>query len=194
MDTKDKTSIIVANTDIQYVMNGGGIVWEPEEPIYLARDSDFVKADSFGTKYWSYVGTHNRIIMPNSIKGEQITDFYDMFERNQNLVDVKIINNNKNITDLRGMFINCSNMVTLDLSEFIITKAQYLLLAFKGCSKLVTLDLSGINISSGKFYETFEGCNQLQTIYVKTQSDKSRLISERDSAKLNSSVQIIVKE
>lgn len=24
MDTKDKTSILVANTDIQYVMNGGG--------------------------------------------------------------------------------------------------------------------------------------------------------------------------
>lgn len=28
MDTKDKTSILVANTDIQYVMNGGGIVWQ----------------------------------------------------------------------------------------------------------------------------------------------------------------------
>lgn len=28
MNTKDKTSILVANTDIQHVMNGGGIVWQ----------------------------------------------------------------------------------------------------------------------------------------------------------------------
>lgn len=67
MDTKDKTSILVANTDIQHVMNGGGIVWQGKKlikpafsftlksiggnPNFIEKDGNYHLSNEYDNKY-----------------------------------------------------------------------------------------------------------------------------------------------
>ena len=63
----------------------------------------------------------------------------------------------KNVTDMRAMFENCSNLTSIDLSTFDTSKVNTMGSMFKNCTSLVSADLSNFNTSrvikmNGMFY------------------------------------------
>ena len=72
-----------------------------------------------------------------------------------------------NIIDLSGMFSECLNLATVDLSEFntsCVTNMSYM---FEGCSKLNTVDLSTFNTSIViDMSHMFDGCKNLTSLYL----------------------------
>ena len=65
-------------------------------------------------------------------------------------------------TNMIGMFYECKNLISLDLSNFKISSATTLNHMFRNCYKLKTLDLSNLNTSSvTSMHCLFNGCTNL---------------------------------
>ena len=72
-----------------------------------------------------------------------------------------------NVTDMRALFQNCSNLTSLDLSEWDTSKVTTMQNMFYGCSNLSSLDLSNWNTSKLTSTQSmFSRCSNLATIYV----------------------------
>ena len=79
--------------------------------------------------------------------------------------------NTKNVTDMKYMFYNCTNLKTLDLNNFDTSKVTSLFSTFQGCSNLEILKVNKWNTSSvvemGEkagywgYGGTFQGCKNL---------------------------------
>ena len=75
-----------------------------------------------------------------------------------------------NVTDMRGMFTDCSSLTSLDLKGFNTEKVTDMGLMFLNCSRLTDLDLTSFNTANvTSMGGMFSGCSALTTIYV---SDK----------------------
>ncbi|HHT98010.1 MAG TPA: BspA family leucine-rich repeat surface protein, partial [Clostridiales bacterium] len=113
------------------------------------KDFKFIK-DSLapniynGTKgYYKYVGTKEYIIIPHTINGVEIKDYYKMFEES----NVKgMVSDNKNITNMNGMF-RRSKSITLDLLKFDTSNVTNMHAMFWN-SQATTLDLSTFDTSN----------------------------------------------
>lgn len=100
-----------------------------------------------------------RVVIPSKtqISNTQIIDGYWAGE----LVDTSTM------TDMSNMFRNCSQLQTLDVSNWDVSNATYINAAFMNCSSLEVLDVSKwdtrkvISMSG-----TFQGCSKLTTIDV----------------------------
>ena len=72
------------------------------------------------------------------------------------------------------MFSDCSNLTSLDLSNFNTSKVQYMEKMFYGCKSLSSLDLSNFDTSKvQRLYKMFEGCKNLEYINLKNFNEKN---------------------
>lgn len=79
----------------------------------------------------------------------------------------KIMINTSNVTNMNGMFYNCKNLVTLNLSNFDTSKVTNMETMFYGCQSLVSLDLSNFDTSNVKNMEyMFFDCSSLETLDI----------------------------
>lgn len=71
----------------------------------------------------------------------------------------------KDVTDMRWMFRNCSNLISLDLSNFDTSKVEDMHSMFEDCSNLTSLDVSNFNTSNVKDMSLmFYGCGSLTSL------------------------------
>ena len=76
--------------------------------------------------------------------------------------------NTSEVTTMIRMFANCSELTSLDVSNFNTDKVTFMAGMFAHCSKLKSLDLTSFNTSNvTNMLEMFNGCSSLQTIYVR---------------------------
>ena len=70
-----------------------------------------------------------------------------------------------NNVNTNSMFYNCSNLTTLDLSNFNTSKATNMNSMFQGCSSLSSLNISSLNTSNvTSMYRMFYGCSKLTSL------------------------------
>ncbi len=89
-----------------------------------------------------------------------------MFYNDPLLNQVSKLTSSPELKDARGMFMNDSSLVSVDVKELIDTaETKYLSYFFKGCSGLLSADLSGWDTGGVKYMEgLFDGCVSLKTV------------------------------
>ena len=75
--------------------------------------------------------------------------------------------NTSEVTTMIRMFANCSQLTSLDVSNFNTDKVAYMAGMFNSCEKITSLDLTSFNTSNvTNMLEMFNGCSSLETINV----------------------------
>ena len=102
------------------------------------------------------------------LKTDNVTDMMGMFWECSGLTSLDLSSfNTQNVTRFSHMFSGCSQLKSINLSSFNTSKAQYIDNMFFGCSSLTTLDLSSFNTSSVlNMDQIFVRCSSLTTIYA----------------------------
>ena len=148
--------------------------------IYTDRSTSIPIQVSEGNKWYSYVLPKNKglfkisgntvkkvvvkadingamTIIPSStieasFKGSDtsnVTNMGSMFAYCSNLTSLDVSNfDTSNVTDMMSMFQGCSSLTSLDLRNFNTSKVTNMMFMFNYCSSLTSLDLSGFNTSN----------------------------------------------
>ena len=106
-----------------------------------------------------------------SFKGSNtsnVTNMCNMFGYCSNLTSLDLSNfNTSNVTDMHSMFGYCSNLTSLDLSNFDTSNVTNMYSMFYYCNSLTSLTLSNFNTSNvTEMYSMFSGCNGLISLEV----------------------------
>ncbi len=111
------------------------------------------------------------------IDTSNVTNMKDMFMGCTNLLSLDLSNfNTSNITTMSGMFAGCMNLETLVLTSFNTSKVTDMSSMFIYCEKLTTLDLSNFDTSNvTNMKDMFNECSKLTTVYVRSETDKTNL-------------------
>ena len=118
--------------------------------------------------------------------------FYSSNNGFDNTEGNKIISINKwkidtsQVTNIIGMFQNCSNLATLDLSSFNTSKVTNIGHMFSNCSSLTTLDLSNFNTRKvTNMNYMFGGCSKLNKLYLSSSFFNSTSLNTYDFSPLS---------
>ncbi len=132
---------------------------------------------------WYKDGTYENVIeveFDSSFAGARPTTTFSWFYGMTKLFSIKGMSylNTSQVTDMRWMFYNCSNLKSLNLCHFDTSKVDYMARMFSGCSSLTTLDLSSFDTSLvDEMGNMFSECSILETIYVGSGWDTEGVIS-----------------
>jgi len=113
-----------------------------------ATDTDFEKVEeeyASNGYFWRYIGTDDYVSIPNSIQGETLTDYYQMFDDDSSTTVKGVALQNPAGTNLARMFIGFPN-ATLELDYFDTSHATDMSYMFSG-SQVITPDLSHFDTS-----------------------------------------------
>ena len=97
----------------------------------------------------------------------EITNMRNMFYNCSNLTSLDLFTNfnTSKVTNMRNMFSSCYNLTTLDLSAFNTSKVTSMNSMFYNCPGLTSIDLSSFNTSNVTSMEhMFYGCAGLTTL------------------------------
>ena len=98
---------------------------------------------------------------------DNVTDMTCMFLDCSSLVNLDITNlNTANVRDMSGMFVGCTSLVNLDVTNMNTANVTDMAEMFRGCSSLTTIDLSNFdmtNVTNTRWM--FQDCTNLTTIY-----------------------------
>ena len=119
--------------------------------------------------WWS---THRyeikKVVFEASFANARPTSCYYWFCNCSELTDIEGIENlnTENVTNMRGMFFNCPNLSSLDLTNFSTGNVTDMNAMF-GYSQLSSLDLTSFNTANvTEMNFMFQGCSALTTIYA----------------------------
>ncbi len=112
------------------------------------------------------------------LDSSNVTNMGRMFYGCSNLTSLDLSNfNTNNVTNMYSMFEGCSSLTSLDLSPLNTTNVTNMSNMFSGCSSLITLDLSTLNTSNvTNMGSMFRKCSSLTTLDV-TNFDTSNVTS-----------------
>ena len=83
----------------------------------------------------------------------------------------------KRVTNMDAMFYSCSNLTSIDLSNFDTSKVTQMNGLFYNCNRLVSVDLSNLNTSKTiKMNDMFYGCKSISSLDVSS-FDTSKVTS-----------------
>ena len=132
--------------------------------------------DIFGIKYNGYVLYKNILYLPREFAGESDitevttmvnethTDLSRMFINCTNLTTINRMDewNTSNVTTMNRMFSVCSSLTTLDLSNFDTSNVTDMYQMFGNCTSLISIDVSSFDTSSvTNMWGMFGACNAL---------------------------------
>ena len=97
-----------------------------------------------------------------------VTNMRQMFEDSSNLTELDLSKfNTSKVTNMYNMFMGCTNLNSLDLSSFDTSKVTDMLRMFFGCEKLSNIDISHFNTSNvTTMSKMFFGCKKLEEVDV----------------------------
>lgn len=98
----------------------------------------------------------------------EVTDMTKMFMRCSNLTSIDLSNFNiSNVTDMRAMFFYCASLITLDLSNFDTSNVTNMYSMFAECSELTTIKGVIDMKSCTSFRNMFSNCTKLTGVKIK---------------------------
>ena len=110
-----------------------------------------------------------RVVFDPSFAEARPTVTYGWFYNMQHLTTLTGMQylNTSQVTDMSGMFMECSSLSNLDLSHFNTSNVTTMELMFYGCSALTSLDLNSFNTSKvTDMSNMFDGCSGLTSLDV----------------------------
>ena len=98
----------------------------------------------------------------------KVTTMNSMFYNCTNLTSLDLSNfNTSKVTNMFCMFYNCKNLTSLDVSNFDTSNVKNMCGMFQGCNNLTSLDVSNFNTSKVTIMQSmFNGCSNLTTLDV----------------------------
>ena len=167
------------------VMPTGDNVWETENtvnsswqiPWYsyspnilkVVFDASYAEVRPTSTACW-----FNNASKLTQIEGLQylntcnVTNMVGMFQDCSGLTSLDVSHfDTGNVTSMGSMFSGCSSLTSLNVSDFNTAKVKYMYCMFLGCSGLTSLDVSNFNTSNvTDMHLMFLGCSGLTGLYV----------------------------
>ena len=140
-----------------------GTTWGIEETKEEVGDTFPVWA---GT-YWVADSTTTRVVFDASFRDFRPTTTAWWFNNYRALKQIEGLEylNTQNVTDMNGMFGECSGLTSLDVKHFNTQNVTSMGAMFYGCSGLTSLDLSHFNTQNvTKMWEMFYGCSGLPSL------------------------------
>ena len=109
-------------------------------------------------------------------------NMFNMFSGCSKLKSANLSNfDTSNTAIMSYMFLNCSSLEEVNLSNFNTSKTTRLSGIFSACSKLTVVDISSFNTSNvTNMSMLFWGCTSLQTIYVGSEFDTTKVTDGSD--------------
>lgn len=95
------------------------------------------------------------------------TSLYGTFQNNNSLKTIIISPafSTENVTNMSYIFMNCSSMSSIDLSNFNTVNVTNMTALFKGCGSLASLDLSSFNTSNvTNMEDMFNSCMKITSL------------------------------
>ena len=90
------------------------------------------------------------------------------FNGKSNLLTVEYLKVTSKVTNMGYMFSGCTNLTSLDLSNFNTSEVTNMGYMFQNCTNLTSLDLSNFNTSEvDSMYGTFQNCTNLTSLDVR---------------------------
>lgn len=132
-------------------------------------DSKYTKIDDDTTDYSIYAwidGKNNAYWWTDAVTAylPEYSGFLFYFRTNLTSIDLTGFNTS-NVTNMMGMFQDCSKLTSLDLSEFNTSKVTDMSQLFDSCKKLTSLDVSNFNTSNvTDMSHMFSGCSKLTSL------------------------------
>lgn len=137
---------------------------EPETASYYLDEGGKIPVwyDETDSAVYFYVPEEYRLML-NADSSKMFKEF-DKFTS----IDVSAFDTS-NVTEMNGMFWNCSALTSLDLSSFDTSRVTNMGSLFDGCSALETLNLSSFDTSSvTDMNSMFSGCSALNSVDLST--------------------------
>ena len=132
-------------------------------------DPSFAQARPTTTAYWFYeMKNLTTITGLNYLNTSEVTNMLGMFWDCKNLTSLDLSSfNTANVTDMRFMFNKCENLTSLDVSSFNTANVINMLAMFWDCKNLTSLDVSSFNTSNvTDMSAMFENCGKLTSLDV----------------------------
>ena len=133
-------------------------------------DDSFANCNTIkSTAYWFfYLKALKEIKGLTNLKTDNVTDMWGMFSDCSSLESLDLSAfNTKNVTCMIQLFYRCSSLTSLDVSSFNTENVTSFQSMFWGCSKIETLDLSNFNTEKGtSFFNMFRECYALKSLNV----------------------------
>ena len=129
-----------------------------------------VRADTTnGGQITAYLKDSENLIIYSPYKIYANPDASRYFQFFSNLTTIKFDNfDTSKVTDMQGMFYECSQLASLDVSKVDTSKVTTMWGMFSGCSQLTSLDISRFNTSNvTNMNSMFCGCSQLASLNLK---------------------------
>lgn len=108
-----------------------------------------------------------KVVFKAGFRDETHTTCSNWFNGCTNLTSIEGIENlnTSNVKNMSGMFAQCTNLETLDLSHFNTEKVTTMAQMFYGCTKLHDLNIDNFNTENvTKMNGMFDGCSGLETL------------------------------
>ena len=134
--------------------------------------SGIVKSSEASYRFEGYNDQVLKAVIDPSMKNSTKTSFASLFyDGSYPLSEMTTIEGLENlntaiVTDMHGMFTDCSALTTLDLTSFNTANVQHMYSMFNGCLSLKSVDLTSFNIDNLQSASAmFNRCESLTTIY-----------------------------
>ena len=149
-----------------------------KNPVYMWFDTDTLYYYTEATKIYlnsdsSYMFFQMQGLLDanefiSNIYTSNVTNMYGMFAECTNLATLDLSNfDTSKVTNMFGMFTGCTNLRTIDVSHFDTSRVTDMSHMFDGCLNLTTLDVSNFNTSNvTDMSNMFDYCAKLTTIDV----------------------------
>ena len=148
--------------------------------LYIAADGEVYAPSSSSNLFMNFINVTS-INFNDSFNTSKVTQMgarnLGMFIACSKLTKLDLTNfNTENVTDMQNMFNNCSKLASLVISNFNTNNVVNMQAMFKYCSLLKTLDLSNFNTENvTTMYEMFSQCNKLESIVLSSEFDTSKV-------------------
>ena len=145
----------------------GEAEWQKEDISKVVFDTSFAHARPRTTRNWFYnCRSLNTIEGLEWLNTEKVTDMWGMFSDCSSLTSLDMSGfNTEKVTTMYIMFSGCSSLTSLDLGGFNTENVTDMRWMFSGCSSLTNLDLGGFNTENvTDMTRMFQGCSSLTNL------------------------------
>lgn len=170
--------------DVLSTTGGSNAFWRAsdvrEKVTKVVFNKSFADVYPKSTRYWFY-GFKNLTSITNLtyLNTSEVTNMYQMFYGCTNLPSINVSNfDTRKVTNMQYMFGTCSSLTSLNLSNFDTSSLTSCNGMFYNCSKLSSLDLSRFNTSQFTGVSSlFYNCSSLKTLTLGTGSTFDKVSS-----------------
>ena len=179
MKHTDITNAIYHNEEVKALYLGDLLIYQraPQPPTYTDNQLVGKFTDDSTEEHWWYRYVNGiKITLPVYTEtktfdlelSEPLTSCYEMFSYNGHIEYVYHFPDTSNVTNMNGLFAFCSNLKSIDLSEWDVSNVTDMNNMFMYCNKLTSLDFSGWDVSKVRFFNNLcQNCDKLESVNMK---------------------------